>query len=521
MGYICFLTKHHDGFCLWDTDTSERKVTRTKLGMDVLARLRKSCDRHGIKLALYYSESEWRWPGAREGEAYHNGINPEQKKAQLQELLTRYGPIEFLWFDNAVNDGGLNHKETTEWVKRFQPNCIVGFSSGQAAGEMQIGEDGRPGPMDHHVVVCPYMNNNPFDKWDPTYKGYHIAEILQPIIAEPSAMWFYDPSAGDTCRSAEDLYATYMGAVKHGNLFNLGVSPNRQGRLRDIEVRTLQEVGRMIREARKRPLSLSTGKAATASSVWRPGYEPDKAVDNDDSSSWTAAPGATNGWLEVDLGREQNIGAVEIRERFSFPCYPIKAFRVEYKSGDDWKTAAQGSTIGIEKTLAFPSVTARYVRLNVLSAIPINDLLVVEEFRLWPPGHPEIRLPVSAQPGVVVTVSAEWAGRPEMARNHVNDGDFNTIWGGPENSRSAWVQIDLGEEHVICGALLDEGNFFRVFNFEIQARVKGRWEKLDAGTTIGRNKRLAFKPVKARVFRAMLKESTDVPVLSEFQLIEE
>lgn len=95
-----------------------------------------------------------------------------------------------------MNDGGLNHQATTAWVKRFQPNCLVGFSSGQAAGEIQIGEDGRPGPMDHHAVVCPYINNNPFDKWDPSYQGYLITEILQPMIAEPSPMWFYDPSAG-------------------------------------------------------------------------------------------------------------------------------------------------------------------------------------------------------------------------------------------------------------------------------------------------------------------------------------
>jgi len=520
MGYICFLTKHHDGFCLWDTDTSERKVTRTKLGLDVLARLRKSCDKYGIRLALYYSESEWRWPGAREGQGYYNGINPADKRAQIKELLTRYGPIEFMWFDNAVNDGGLDHKATAEWVKALQPNCLVGFSSGQAAGEMQIGEDGRPGPMDHHAVVCPYMDNNPFDRWDPNYKGYLLAEILQPIIAEPSPMWFYDPSAGDTCRSAEDLYATYLGAVKHGNLFDLGVSPDRQGGLQDIEVRTLQQVGKLIRNPRPRPFSLSTLKPVKASSVWRPEYDADKAVDNDDTSSWTAAPGATNGWLEVDLGREENVGAAEIRERFSFPCYPIKRFTIEYRSGADWNVAAKGTTIGIEKTIAFPPVRARYMRLNICNADPINNLLVIEEFRLWPPGHPEIRLPVSGRPGVTIAVSGEWAGRPEMVKEHVNDGDFDTIWGGPENSRSGWVQIDLGEEHEISGALLDEGNFFRIFKFEVQARVNGAWKRLAGGSTIGRNKRLTFKPIRARVFRAVLKESTDVPVLSEFQLIE-
>ena len=54
MGYILFLAKHHDGFCLWDTKTTEKKVTNSPIGIDVLAQLRKSCDKHGIKLALYF-----------------------------------------------------------------------------------------------------------------------------------------------------------------------------------------------------------------------------------------------------------------------------------------------------------------------------------------------------------------------------------------------------------------------------------------------------------------------------------
>ena len=108
MGYILFLTKHHDGFCLWDTKTTDRKVTKAPLGRDVLAELRKSCDKYGIKLALYHSEGEWAWPGgvAGKGHAAGEGKNPEMKKAQLKELLTQYGPIEYIWFDHAVGDGG-------------------------------------------------------------------------------------------------------------------------------------------------------------------------------------------------------------------------------------------------------------------------------------------------------------------------------------------------------------------------------------------------------------------------------
>ena len=56
--------------------------------------------------------------------------NPEVKKAQLKELLTQYGSVEYIWFDHAVGDGGLSHKETFDWCKSFQPGCFIGFNHG-------------------------------------------------------------------------------------------------------------------------------------------------------------------------------------------------------------------------------------------------------------------------------------------------------------------------------------------------------------------------------------------------------
>ena len=95
MEYILFLTKHHDGFCLWDTETTDRKVTNSPLGVDVLARLKQTCDKHDIKLALYFSEGDWSWSGRKD---IHTSVaRPEIKKAQLRELLIQYGPIEYLW----------------------------------------------------------------------------------------------------------------------------------------------------------------------------------------------------------------------------------------------------------------------------------------------------------------------------------------------------------------------------------------------------------------------------------------
>jgi alpha-L-fucosidase len=232
MGYILFLTKHHDGFCLWDTKTTDWKVTNSSLGIDVLAAVKKSCDKFGLKLAFYFSEGDWTWPDMKD---------PEKKKAQLKELCTEYGPIEFFWMDHAQTDGGLSHKETAEFVKQFQPGCFVGFNHGEVAGDIRLGEMAQPGPLDSQEAGGPY-NKVVSDQ-------FLLGEFTFPIIGLDPPRWFYTSPANDqTCMPAEKIYKTYLDAVKYGNIFSLDVAPDRTGCLRDIDVRTLREVGRLIRE---------------------------------------------------------------------------------------------------------------------------------------------------------------------------------------------------------------------------------------------------------------------------------
>lgn len=246
MGYILFLTKHHDGFCLWDTKTTHRKVTKSPLGRDVLAELRKSCDKFGIKLALYFSEGDWTWPGAADGKNAKSGVgkNPEMKKAQLRELLTQYGPIEYLWFDHAVGDGGLSHAETIKFCKSLQPGCFVGFNHGDQAGaDIRLGEMGRPGPLNDASSAGPYMKDLPS-------KSYLLAEFTYPILPphKGGAMWFYSlPQHDQLCHPPEKLYRDYLGAGRFGNVFALDVGPDSAGKLREIDVRTLRKVGDLIR----------------------------------------------------------------------------------------------------------------------------------------------------------------------------------------------------------------------------------------------------------------------------------
>lgn len=245
MNYILFLTKHHDGFCLWDTKTTGKKVTNSPLKIDVLAKLRKSCNKYGIKLALYFSEGDWTFPGAvfyKDG-----GKNPEIKKAQLKELLTNYGPIEYIWFDHAQGDGGLSHAETDKWVEQFQPNCLPGYNHGTPAGRIRLGEMGGPSALDD-------FSGAGYNKHAADYKNYIAAEFTYPILPkhEGGAMWFYSlPKHDQLCLPANKIYQDYLGAVKYGNIFSLDVGPDYEGSIRDIDVQTLREVGKLIRRDKK------------------------------------------------------------------------------------------------------------------------------------------------------------------------------------------------------------------------------------------------------------------------------
>jgi alpha-L-fucosidase len=222
------------------------------VGRDVLAELKKSCDKHGLKLALYFSEGEWNSPDFPDGRQRRNngGYDPELNKAQLKELLTGYGPVECIWFDHAIGDGGLSHRETIAWVKSMQPNCFVGFNHGDQEGaDIRLGEMGRPGSLQDQKAAGKHMDQ-------PAAASYRLAEFTYPILPEHKggANWFYSlPKHDGLCHPAEKIYQDYLGAVKFGNLFALAVGPGYDGKLREIDRRTLRQVGRYIRGEEKPP----------------------------------------------------------------------------------------------------------------------------------------------------------------------------------------------------------------------------------------------------------------------------
>ncbi len=131
--YIVFTAKHHDGFCMWNTSTTDFRVTNTPARRDVLAEVSAACRRRGMKLGLYYSNPDWHHPNAHNDRSTHQipvqpGDEPnmdkyaEYVKAQVTELLTKYGEIVCFFWDIPTK---IDRPDMDELVRRLQPGIMV------------------------------------------------------------------------------------------------------------------------------------------------------------------------------------------------------------------------------------------------------------------------------------------------------------------------------------------------------------------------------------------------------------
>jgi alpha-L-fucosidase len=150
MEYLCFTTKHLDGFCLWDTRETEYRVTRSRYGRDTLGLLAEACHRRGMPLCLYYSIGDWHHPhfpnvgGSHELDRPKPGDSPNHRaylgyvRKQVEELCTGYGRIHGFWWDAYYGqwDHDLSRHEAEEFnamIRRLQPGIMIndrGFSPG-------------------------------------------------------------------------------------------------------------------------------------------------------------------------------------------------------------------------------------------------------------------------------------------------------------------------------------------------------------------------------------------------------
>src|SRR5690606_16114376 len=167
MRYVVLTTKHHDGFCLWDSDLTDHTSVHTPFGRDAVAELVEAVRAEGLRVGFYHSLLDWPHPDyvvdghhPRRGddvEALNAGRDMARYRAylhgQVRELLTRYGRIDYLFFDFTFPEerNGLPGKGPEDWgaeellatVRELQP-CIVVNDRVGLPGDVATPEQHQP-----------------------------------------------------------------------------------------------------------------------------------------------------------------------------------------------------------------------------------------------------------------------------------------------------------------------------------------------------------------------------------------
>jgi len=150
--YMTITAKHHDGFCLFKSDyTDYNIVDGTPFGRDVIAELSEECQKQGLRLCFYYSQTQdWHHPDA-DGNTWDfepdadrfAGYLDSYVKPQVRELLTKYGPIGLIWFDTPKGITAGQSESLLGLVHELQPDCLVSGRVGNAFGDYASAGDNK------------------------------------------------------------------------------------------------------------------------------------------------------------------------------------------------------------------------------------------------------------------------------------------------------------------------------------------------------------------------------------------
>ena len=221
MKYLVFTTKHHDGFCMFDTKETDFNIMNSPFHRDVVKELADACREEGIAFGTYHSVCDWHHPDFPHGSPGGKSLKPqpnldryeEYLRNQVRELITQYGPLLILWFDVAQDFDAKRGQGVVDYVRSLQPDIIINNRCAVPADydtpEQRIGGFNRERPWETCMTIARQW------AWKPNDDTKSRVECLQTLLRV---------IGGD------------------GNLlFNVGPMPD--GRIEPEQVERLKEMG--------------------------------------------------------------------------------------------------------------------------------------------------------------------------------------------------------------------------------------------------------------------------------------
>jgi alpha-L-fucosidase len=441
--YLIWLTKHHDGFCVFNTKYTDYNIMNTPFGRDATKEIVDACHKYGIKVALYYSQPDWHNPiyASADYERYAK----EFLFPQLRELMTNYGKIDVMWFDGLGRSADTwNGDELVRMIRELQPGIILNhrwhhppYHAGDFDGpERSIGR---------------FQTNRPWETCTVIGGGW---------------AWMGDAPAMPLPQAISLLVRCAGGG---GNLA-LGVGPRGTGEFVPEHKKRLLEMGDWLRQYGETIYGTQGGP-------FIPG-------------PWGAATSKTD---MVYLHLLANWSG-----KLSLPALPAKVLDAQVLSG---------GTVTVKQTTESLTIKMNAEEINPVNTVialkldrPASAISPIKTIDL-PLTIGAIATASSEKSEKKAARSIVASDLKEFSEGIM----VKSSWSPVPQDKAPWIQVDLGKPESVSQIQIREGKFgaaSQVQEFVIEARVEGRWAALYSGVRIGGDFGLVLdEPVTSDAFR--------------------
>jgi len=426
--YVIFTTKHHDGFCEFDSKLTDYKTTspESPFHRDVVRELAAACQRAGLAFGVYYSQPDEHHPDYRKPthEKYIQYMH-----GQVRELLSNYGPISVIWFDGlggSAND--WDAKRLFPTIRQLQPNILVNNRCGLPGDfdtpEQRIGSYQDERPWETCMTLCEQWAWKPDDEMKSLEQC--VTTLVRCVGGDGNLLFNVGPMPDGLIerrqverlkeigqwlkRNGESIYGTRGGPWKP----NRALASTRREQtiylhvlhtsseaieLPDIPRKVVdaavlngdklefaQKDGKLsVRVSQRHPIEtivkvqldgsamdlpaqeIPSGFRAEASNIYHNQTNdcgPQLAFDGDLSTRWATDERTKQAWVAVTLNSPRTVRSVTISEAYD----RVRKFEFQRRDRGEWKTVFTGTTLGSHFHNEFAPITGQEFRLNVLDA---------------------------------------------------------------------------------------------------------------------------------------------------------
>jgi alpha-L-fucosidase len=461
MKYIVFTSKHHDGFCMWDTKYTGYNIMNSPFHRDVMKELSEACRKEGMALGFYHSTCDWHNPdfpltspgGSVKRDTSNLDRYTEYLKNQSVEIIKNYGPLLVMWYDVPQQFDSVRGQGVINYIRKVQPDILVNNRTG-AKGDFDTPEQ----------RVGNFQVNRPW-------------ETCMTIARQ----WAWKPD--DDVKSLEQcLHNLIRSAGGDGNLlFNVGPKPD--GTIEPLQAERLREMGQWLK--------------TYGYSIYGTRGGPFKPTD------WGVSTRKDNKVYLHILKWSGNLPRIVI------PDIGIPFKEITLASGGIAKISKPDDSFVIEFNSSSLQPISTIIEIeyagNVMDVKPLEMQSQSVSFMKNLKGSSNEK--------------AQWINHQWVDLKAINNGDWSgSFWQPADTDKSPWVEFDLGKIGKISKAVLYEsGN--NVSSWELQLKAGDGWKTFYKGTNMGPRAEVTFKPVEAQVVRLLINGYEGVLQIYEVMLL--